>query len=422
MSGVSTMLRTGRRDNVSKTDRSSRSTNWCLARSHIISATADHAAGDRPAKAVRVATAPSQRRLPAGGDVSSESVGTMIRCAPTFALNEPQPSMELKIRAIYAYDNHTPPAWSLDHVKACVAAMVAAANRDLVGTGIRLTCLVDSDVELRADRRLRCDYYLSGNEITELRAGTVSEDEGDRIVSAAAASSREHRTNVAAEKPDTLLWLFANGNLVEKTPPDASGTVRWIVNDINRKNNGSYSGWDMALVVLHAGNFLSSVEGARADASRAVHEIGHYLGLLHTHREPFHDVDAMVPPTTPPQAPQTRFDAWRLIVTTWLIGQLLPKFPRGASIAQAEAEYDQDRDGDVQDTPADPGPGVLALANEAAGPAGGPVSTIRLDVPNVVGPVVLAPMQNNPMSYYLAETPEPMRFTPDQVYTDPLEE
>jgi len=150
-----------------------------------------------------------------------------------------------------------------------------------------------------------------------------------------------------------------------------------------------------------------------------VHEVGHYLGLWHTHREPFHGiaeaVDAgQLPADVLSKPPAERFAAWKQAIAVWLDGQLSGT----ASPQQAHDTYDVDRGSNVRDTPADPGAGILALANEAAGHGAdelGPVKTVSLTVPGVTGTVSLTPLRDNPMGYYLRETPAAMRFTRDQV-------
>jgi hypothetical protein len=190
----------------------------------------------------------------------------------------------------------------------------------------------------------------------------------------------------------------------------ANNFLRWQYVD---DRGGSFSGGDGFFVALHEG-FLSSLDWARRDASRAAHEVGHYLSLWHPHREPFRDLGQVVAPDILNDPAPTRLAALPQTISAWLDQQL----PQGISPGQAQATYDVDRGNGVLDTPPDPGAGIMALANEAAahGPNElGPVTTITLNVPGVTGLVRLTPLRDNPMGYYLRETPDAMHFTTGQV-------
>lgn len=354
---------------------------------------------------------------PVRAEVISLTSGGQERVAQlrNLATAEPQPQLQLRVQAIYAIDNGTTAQWQLEHIRNAVSTLVEAANRDLVGTGFRFVCFVKHDVEIRQDTKLRRDAVLSDKDIARLASGTMSEAEGDAMTATAANAVKAHRNAVAAEKSHTMLWIFSRGSGFEKTK-DASGKFRWKYLD---DRGGSFSGGDNHFVAMHEA-FLSSVEWARQDASRGVHEVGHYLGLPHTHREPFHDLPQMVPGgflsvDVLNKSASKRLAAWRKAIAKWLDQQL----PNNASSKQAQDTYDNDRGAGVLDTPPDPGAGLIALANEAAGHGLnnelGPVTTIAVEVPGVNGTVNLIPLRDNPMGYYLRETPDAMKFTSGQV-------
>jgi hypothetical protein len=290
-----------------------------------------------------------------------------------------------------------------------VSALVGAANRDLVGTGYRFVFFPRHDVEIRLDTSLRRDVVISNDVVARMNSGQIGEAEGQRILDEASLAGMRHRNAVAAERPNTMLWLFSRGNRFEKVRNNGA-FVRW--NHVDDRG-GSFSGGENSFVALHEA-FLSSVAWAHDDASRAVHEVGHYLGLWHTHREPFHDlagaVDAgQLPADVLSKPAAERFTAWKQAVAAWLDGQLSGT----TSPQQAHDTYDVDRGSGVRDTPADPGAGILALANEVAGHGPdelGPVRTVALTVPGVNGTVNLTPRRENPMGYYLRETSDAMRF------------
>lgn len=461
-----------------------------------------------------------------------------------------KPEMELRVRAIYAVDKDVKPLWTLDHVRAAVAALVEAANRDLEGTGFRFVTFPRHDVEIRNDTELRKDVVLSDDIFAALISGAINMAQGENIIKAGQEAVRNHRNRVAAERPNTLLWIFSRGNSFKKykgnslqslnypdyyvrhenylsfiatitsdSSPLAKSDATWNIkpglanaqatsfesknypghylrhqnyrlklsksdntdlfkkdatfwprdglgdnsaksfesfnypdhfirhrnyelwldrftnDDLFKKDatfkivapfnddfssweyaddrGGSFSGVDCDFVALHEA-FFNSIEGAREDASRAVHETGHYLGLAHTHREPFHEFSRTIPPEVLDDPSPVRLAAWKKAVATWLDAEL----PDDATAFQAKEKYDADRPYGVLDTPADPGAGIMALANDAAGYGWdelGPITSISVDVPGITDPVTFTPLRDNLMGYYLRETPEAMRFTDDQV-------
>ncbi|MGH3566962.1 MAG: hypothetical protein ACRDRH_13205 [Pseudonocardia sp.] len=327
---------------------------------------------------------------------------------------EPQPQLELRVRAIYAVDQGATPSWTLEHVRAAVTALVTAANRDLAGTGYRYVFFPRHDVEIRTDTRLRQDVLLPADVVQRMNSGQISEAEGQRLINDAGAASMNHRNAVAAQRPNQMLWLFSRGNRFDKVRDAGGRFIRWNYVD---DRGGSFSGGANNFVAMHEG-FLSSLTWARDDASRAVHEVGHYLGLGHTHREPFHDLaqtaDAGLLPANVLSRPAAeRLSLWRGAIASWLNGAL----PSNSSPAQAHRTYDADAGSGVLDTPADPGAGILALANEAAGHGPnelGPVLSIPITASDVQGTLHLTPLRDNPMGYYLREIPDAMRFTAGQ--------
>ena len=334
--------------------------------------------------------------------------------AAAAAAAEPQPQLELRVRAVYAVDQGTNPAWTLDQIRAAVGALVTAANRDLIGTGYRYVFFPRHDVEIRTDSRLRQDVLLPADVVRRMNSGQIGETEGQRILNEAGTVSMNHRNTVAAERPNQMLWLFSRGNRFDKVR-DASGRfVRWNYVD---DRGGSFSGGPNNFVALHEG-FLSSVTGARDDASRGVHEVGHYLGLGHTHREPFHDLAqtaeaGRLPVDVVNRPAVERLSLWQGAIAGWLNEVL----PANSSVATARRTYDADGGSGVLDTPPDPGAGILALANEAAGHGFnelGPVTSIPVTPTDVLGTLHLTPLRDNPMGYYLREIPDAMRFTAGQ--------
>ena len=109
-----------------------------------------------------------------------------------------------------------------------------------------------------------------------------------------------------------------------------------------------------------------------------------------------------------------RFELWQGAVGKWLNEEL----PSNSSVSAARRAYDGDAGSGVADTPLDPGAGILALANEVSGHGAnelGPVDTVSVTASDVDGVVRMRPLRDNPMGYYLRETPDAMRFTADQV-------
>lgn len=321
----------------------------------------------------------------------------------------PEPQVEIRVRSIYPHDEGTTPYWTLQEVQDVTAALVEAANRDLAGTGIRFVCFVRHDVEIRADRALRRDIDVPDGDFNDLISGTIDEIRGQIIIDTAAQAVLMHRNEVAAERPNSMLWLFSSGNAF-KAMYDGNGKfLRWEHSD---DRGGSFSGGDCDFVALHL-QFLTSVAWARADASKAVHECGHYFGLGHTHREPYHDPQTVLAEVLNAPAAE-RLSVWRRIASAWLDGAL----GAPATAVEAERAYDVDYSWGITDTPADPGADILQIANEAAGngpDALGGIDRISLQVIDVDSPVDLVPLRDNPMSYYLAETTAAMRFTSDQI-------
>ena len=155
-----------------------------------------------------------------------------------------------------------------------------------------------------------------------MTSGQIGEARGKRLIDEAARASMNHRNAVAAEMPNKMLWLFSRGNRFEKVFEANGAFDKWNYVD---DRVGSFSGGENNFVALHEPSFLSSVAGARGDASRAAHEVGHRLGLWHTHREdpPFHALDQLaekelLPADVLTRPAKERFELWQGAVGKWL--------------------------------------------------------------------------------------------------------
>lgn len=342
-------------------------------------------------------------------DGAPQAAAAAGEASQSAAAVEPQPQVELRVRAVYAVDEGASPVWTVEHIRAAVSALVTAANKDLAGTGYRYVFFPRGDVEVRHDRKLRQDVMLPVDTVQKMTSGQIGEVDGQRLIDKAAVAGQQHRNAVAGERPNAMLWLFSRGNRFEVVRNSAGQFVKWRLHD---DRGGSFSGGSNTFVALHEG-FLGSVAWARDDASRAVHEVGHYLGLGHTHREPFHDLaesarQGLLPANVLSRPPGEQLALWKNAVGTWLNQQL----PASSTVGTALRTYDVDAGSGVLDTPADPGAGILALANQVAGHGAnelGPVTAA-----DVQGTVTLTPLRDNPMGYYLRETPHAMRFTSGQ--------
>lgn len=332
----------------------------------------------------------------------------VVTAGPISALAvEPEPRLLVRVRAVIAYDEGTTPPLTIAQARERVAALVENANKDMEGTGVRLVFFPRADIEFREDTKLRRDADLGAG---FAKLPTLSEAEGQKLIDAAGQATFLHRNAVAAEKPNRMLWLFSRGNRFEKKTNAKGQFVSW--NHIDDRG-GSFSGGGNNFVALHEA-IISTLQIATGDASRAVHETGHYMNLAHTHREPWHDEGFFV---TADQMKTLsfaeRFALWKKGVE----GELAKKLRAGATAQSAAAFYDSDR-GNVLDTPADPGAGIIALANAAAGngsDAWGPVESVKLSVTGIKGAIELKPLRDNPMSYFLDDgTAALMRFTPGQ--------
>jgi hypothetical protein len=286
-----------------------------------------------------------------------------------------------------------------------VAATVEAMRQDWAGAGIDFVFLPDCDFELRKDSRLNNDFTLSADDRSKFPAAAGAFTQAQIAALIAGGSNDSHRDTVAAERPNTLLWLICERNAIEA---DAT-TGGWIYKP---HIVGSWGSIKVDFVVLNKWSFAKSVQHSQKDASRAAHETGHFLNLLHTFR--------VIPePATPAGAattPAAKLDRWTKAIAAYLDQNL----PAGSTQAAALQFLDNDYGGGVHDTPADPGPGLLALANLAA-PGGaddalGPVASVSVQPAHVTGPLILEPDRNNPMSYYLdGSGTAPMQFSPDQI-------
>ena len=330
---------------------------------------------------------------------------------PPFEQVEASPMLELRVRAVIAYDNGAAPPLTIAQARERVGALVENANKDLKGSGLRLVFFPRADVEMREDTTLRRDVHLSDEAIAKLASGTVSEADGELIIAAGAAKVQEHRQAVGDEQPGKMMWLFTPGNKFVKQFDDKGKFAGWVNVD-NR--GGSYSGLENNYVALNQA-FLNTLANAAADASRAVHEVGHYLGLPHTHREPWHDISALLNAEELKLPAAERFALYKERVGA----ELAKNLRAGSTLKNAREFYDSDRGANIFDTPADPSGGMIALANEVAGKGNdpyGPINEVTITVPGIKGSLTLSPMRDNVMSYFLDDnTSAVMRLTPDQI-------
>ena len=333
------------------------------------------------------------------------------RRPPRPVLLEPEPRLEIRVWAVYAHDKGTPEPLGIAEARQRVSTLVERANLDMRGTGIRLVFLPDHDFRFEADSTLRRDVAITDAQIDAFTNGSVNAKEGQSIKDAAVETAELRRSEVAAEHDDRLLWLFSRGNSLTKKASSGVVFTGWVYKD---GRGGSFSGLDHEFAALHEA-FLSSDATARDDASRAVHETGHFFGLAHTHRAPFHDLRAVLTAEEQSKGAAERLEAWRQHAAAWFVD----KAPEVTTAKAALETWDADRSSGVLDTPADPGASVVALANEAATHGDdelGPVDSVSVDVASVKsGPVVFKPDRENVMGYYLVETPQPMHFSKGQI-------
>ena len=324
---------------------------------------------------------------------------------------EPEPRLHLRVRAVVAYDKGTPKPMTEAEARERIAALVETANKDFEGTGLRLLFFPKSDIEFIEDSLVRRDIDLSAEDIQKLESGTLTEAAGDALIAAAIPAVVQRRKELADEKPSRLLWLFSPGNRVEKLFDETTKKFAGFKYHDNR--GGSFSGGDAPYVAINSW-IISSAALAKEDASRIVHETGHYLSLWHTHREPWHAGPQFTKEQQTLSATE-RLQLWK----DFLVAEIQKALPGNKSLATVREFYDSDRAGNVFDTPADPSAGLIALVNEAAGHGSnphGPVGSVELKVPGVAGTLTLAPLRNNPMSYFLDDkTAAKMHFTADQI-------
>jgi len=67
--------------------------------------------------------------------------------------SEPKTEMELRVQAIYSFDEGTTPSWTLENIQEMVANVIETTNRHLKDSGLRLVTSLQQDVEIR-ERRL----------------------------------------------------------------------------------------------------------------------------------------------------------------------------------------------------------------------------------------------------------------------------
>jgi len=65
---------------------------------------------------------------------------------------EPKQEMELRVQAIYSFDEGSTPSWTLENIQEMVTTLVETTNRHLKDTGLRLVTSLQQDVEIRECR------------------------------------------------------------------------------------------------------------------------------------------------------------------------------------------------------------------------------------------------------------------------------
>ena len=148
-----------------------------------------------------VRTVPLDPRL-----IVPRSVDTVLREIP---VAEPEPRLELRIRAVYAFDKGSAAPMTIDELRERVSTMVERANLDLAGTGFRFVFFPRHDAELREDSTLRRDVDLSDETIADLESGKINEADGDLLLKSSGTATWQHRNAVAGEQPNKLMWLFS---------------------------------------------------------------------------------------------------------------------------------------------------------------------------------------------------------------------
>lgn len=288
-----------------------------------------------------------------------------------------------------------------------IQSVVTNMRKDWAGTGIEFVFLPERDFEIRKDSRLFRSVAPDGKTLVEFPRKDAAFTQAQADAVNGNWSTSAHRNSVAAERPNTMLWIMgANSGVVRAETSPQSGVFQWIYVP---HLSGSFSGSMLDFALMNQYDLASDAVASGNDASRAAHEAGHFLHLDHTHREdpPLHDESAVAPGATVAE----RLATWKTRIAGWIDANV----PAGSSAAKALQAYDFDR-GTVTDTPADPGGGILMLAN--GGNLGDEMKgdgKIAIVTKNA-GTVTFAPDRFNVMSYYLGGKPaDPMHFSPEQI-------
>ncbi len=324
-----------------------------------------------------------------------------------------QQTLFIRLWVIYATEDDGTvdgkPARSRAELLPVIQAVVDGMRKDWAGTGIEWVFLPQRDFEIRKDSKLFQTFTLTpAQKKFPAKQSAYTKEAIDAII--AGGSSSPHRNAVAAERPNTLLWIMGANSAITLDKTSAANVQPEVWQWLHHPHvSGSFSGGDIDFALLNQFDLASSVKASGDDASRAAHETGHFLHLPHTHREdpPLHDEEAHAETATAAE----RLQAWQKRIGGWIDANV----PAKSTSAKALEIYDADRSA-VPDTPADPGPGLLFLANGGKkGDEMGPISSVTIQTKNA-GAVVFQPDRSNPMSYFLGGKPaDPMRFSPDQI-------
>lgn len=315
---------------------------------------------------------------------------------------------DIRLRIIYTVDasglvdGH--PAPSQASLLPMMTALVDGMRQDWAGTGLNFLFLPDCDFEIRIDSRLNNDFTLTAAQraLFPAQAASLTQEQVSAMIGA--AGNDAHRKQVAAERPNSLLLLICEPNTI------VLQNGQWIYVP---HTGGSWSSGEADYCVLNKWDFAGSAAANRAGASRAAHEIGHFFHLWHTHRETDNLHAEPIVPVLGNPTPANRLARWQNAIANWIDTSVAP----GTSPSAARAVYDSDRGGAVFDTPADPGSGLLGLANLVAngGDAMGPLASVSVTTQNA-GIVSFTPDRRNVMSYFLDGTDtNPMHFSDGQI-------
>lgn len=326
----------------------------------------------------------------------------------------PMQTLYLRLWVVYATEDDGTvdgaPARPRATLLPVIQAVVDGMRKDWAGTGIEFVFLPERDFEIRKDSNLFQTFSLTPAQKAKFPAaqGDYTADTVKALTDA--ASNSAHRNAVAAERPNTLLWVMGANSSITLDKTSAKGVTPEIWKWIHHPHTGgSFSGSDLDFAMMNQNDLAKTVQASGDDASRAAHETGHFLHLDHTHREypALHDETPFADGTSV----AIRLANWKTRIATWIDQNVAPK----TTAAKALEVYDFDR-ASVTDTPADPGPGLLFLANGGKdGDEMGAIASVSVTTKNA-GTVTFQPDRFNVMSYYLGGKPaDPMHFSTEQI-------